>query len=187
MAVAITVAIVAAVVAAAAAGYGSYASSQAAAQNARMQKKAAQLQAEQEAAAGEARRKQIALKHKRFAASARARAGGSGVFVGEGSLLEGQMEAANLAEYEAQLAAYPHELASQRASFESKIFGVQQRRAEDSALSGAVISGVGAGASSLASSYGSGAFKSTGGGGYDRSALASPNTTSYGGKQSEGF
>ena len=156
-----TIAIIAAVVAAGAAGYGAYASNEAAQDQAKAQKRAARQQAEAETAAGEARRKQARMKYERFRDTQRSRAGAAGVVVGEGSLLEGQMEAAQLAQYEADLAAYGHELSSQRASFEEKIFGWRARKLADSQY---MNTGIAVG-SSLASSYLSGAGKGLGGGG----------------------
>jgi hypothetical protein len=144
-------AIVAAVVSAAATAYGTYAAQQAQAQQAKAAQRAAQMQADAEAAAAEARRRQKKAEAERFLRSQLSRAGAAGVQIGEGSLLEGQMEAASLAEYEANLAAYPHVLSSQRESYRSKIFGLEARRASSGALLNSAIAGF----SSLAASYGS--------------------------------
>lgn len=161
MSVILIAAIAAAVVAAAAAGYGAYSQNEAAQQQAKAQKRAARQNEEAEAAAGKARRKQAEAKYERYRDSQRSRAGAAGVFAGEGSLLEGQMEAANLAEYDAALAEYPHQLAENRANFEKKIFGWQARNLASTQLTGTVI----ATGSSLASSYGSVAKAYSGGGG----------------------
>jgi len=164
---AIVAAIVIAVVAAAAASYATYSANQAAQQQAKLAKKAATQRAEAEAAAGAARRRQAELRAKRFQEQQRSRAGAAGVRVGEGSLLEGQMEAASLAEYDAQLAEYPHQLAEQKDRFEAKIFGFKQRQLQENLWKDTVISGVLAGGSSLASSYGKGSFSGGGGSGSD--------------------
>jgi len=128
-----------------------YMQSQAAAEQADAQKKAARQQAEAEAAAGEARRKQVLYNAQRQEKSMLGRQGAAGVQIDEGSLLENEMAFASAAEYDAQLAAYPHALASQAADYQSKLFGYSANRARSMAW---VNTGL-AVTSSLASSYGS--------------------------------
>jgi hypothetical protein len=143
--------IVAAAVVAAAAGAAAYMQSEAAAEQADAQKKAARLQAEAEQAAGAARRKQVEAKYARFREGQRSRAAAAGVALESASLLESQQESAALAEYEAQLAEYPHAIAAQQQSFQSKLFGYQRGKIKSQQIAGTAL----AAGTSLASSYGS--------------------------------
>jgi len=84
------------------------------------------------------------------------------------------MEAASLAEYEAGLSEYPHQLAANRANYEAKIFGWKARNLKDQQITGAVI----ATGTSLPTSYASGGFKGMGGSGGSTNGGSVPS--SYG-------
>src|SRR5262245_59382580 len=121
---AITAAIIAAAaVAAVAAGASAYMASENAARQAKARKNMADWQQKVEDQQADAARKQARLKADRMLNAQASKAGGAGVVAGEGSLLTDQLEAASLAQYEEDLAAYGHELNSQTHGFESKLFG----------------------------------------------------------------
>ncbi len=82
----------------------------------------AQLQEQAELANAEAQRKNSKLKSQRFLNSQASKAAKSGVVAGEGSLFENQMEAASMSQYEADLAAYGHEISSNLYGYQAKLF-----------------------------------------------------------------
>jgi type II secretory pathway pseudopilin PulG len=125
---ALVVGIIGVVIAAAAAGYGAYSSSEAAAQQQRNAKAMAKRQSEADAAAGEARRKQVLYDAKRKQATMASREAAAGVQIGEGSLLESEMQFASDSEYAAQIAQLPYSQASDAAAFEGRIFGSTEKR-----------------------------------------------------------
>lgn len=150
----VTVGAIATVVAAAAAagtaGYSAYQQGQTAKAQAKAGKAQMEMQQEAEKAAGEARRRQVlydAEKKKQMMASREAAAG---VQVGEGSLLEDEMQFAHDAAYNAEMAAYPHALQANLAGFKGKIYkGEGQYAADTQGLSTGIAVG-----GSLASSAG---------------------------------
>lgn len=145
---------------AAAAGYSAYQASEAQADDARARKQdaraqafASKMHADAEAEAAEARRQQVQLQYQRHRDSQRSKAAAAGVSISSGSLLEGQMEAAALAEYEAQLAEHPHQIQSQASRYQEKLFGWRAstvRPGPNTALNVGIATG-----SSLAAGYGS--------------------------------
>jgi len=160
---AIVAAIVVAAVAAAAAGYSAYANSEQAAYAAKQQRKMSEWQqqveewnadvAEKEA---EAARKQARLKSQRLLNAQAARAGRAGVVAGEGSLLVSQMEAASLAQYDEDLAAFSkkleakgHRINATTSGFEGSLFKGQEKYIRSNQWIGVTV----ATASSAASSY----------------------------------
>jgi len=152
----IGIAIAGVVVAAAGAGYGAYAGSEAQAQQARNAKRMARHQADADAAAGEARRKQVMYDAKRKAAGIRTREAAAGVQIGQGSLLEDEMQFAADNEYAAQIAQLPYSQAEDAARFEGRIFGSAERRARAGAATQTGIatgSTLATGASGIASNY----------------------------------
>lgn len=119
--------IVAAAVAAVAAGASAYMQSQQQQAAARAQRNQARFQEESEKQQAEAARKQVRLRAQRFLNAQAAKAGAAGVVAGEGSLLVNQLEAASLAQYEEDLAAFGHELQSTTRGFEARLFKAQER------------------------------------------------------------
>jgi hypothetical protein len=140
------------VVAAAGAAYGAVSASEAQQQQASMAKKAAQEQANAEQAAGEARARQIQYNADKLHRSFLSRAAGAGVQVGQGSLLETEGQFAFDTEYSKQLAKYPHELAGASDQYQADLFGFTKKQAASNEASGAIISGVAAGAKAYAGS-----------------------------------
>jgi hypothetical protein len=164
-----------AAVAAVAAAAGTYMQMQAQADSQRAQAKMAKYAAEQERQAGEARRKMVKARAESLLESQASKAAASGVQAYESaSLLENQLEAAGLAAYEADLAAYPHELASARESYTSRLLKRAARQTEESAIYSSLIAGAQAGTSAY---VGGGGMKSGGGKsistGYDSASLNS--------------
>jgi hypothetical protein len=167
--------IIAVVVAAAAAGASAYMASEAQADAAREQKKMARRQAEvadwqkkAEEQQAEAARKQARLRASRILNSQASKAGAAGVVASEGSLLTNQMEAASLAQYDEDLAAYSHRLNAAGAEitadthrYESRIFGARAANIKANQWLNVGISAAGAGASAYTSS---GMGRSGGGG-----------------------
>ena len=188
MAITTTMVLVAAVVVAAvAAGASTYMSMEAQAQAEEQQARAAKTQAayarraaEQEAAdqeaaahnaeeAGKARRAQVEEAARRHLMRGAALAGGAGVVAGEGSLLAGQLEAASLIEYQAQLAehepkmeAWADRVGADRAIFRGELSGglndyqasLFKQRASNTRFYGTIATGVnavGAGANAYTS------------------------------------
>jgi hypothetical protein len=162
-----TTLIIAAVVAAVAAGASTYMASEAAAEQnreqsrmAKRQAEVAQWQKEVEEQQAESARKQTRLKAQRMLNSQAAKAGAAGVVAGEGSLLVNQLDAASLAQYEEDLAAYGHKLNAQGAeitseshTFESRLFKARASNIEANMPLNVGLSAAAAGASSYASSY----------------------------------
>jgi hypothetical protein len=142
-------AIVVAAVAAVAAGAGAYMQAEEAKAQAKSQRRMAEWQQEVEQQQSEAARKQVRLKSQRFLDAQASKAGRAGVVAGEGSLLESQLEAASLAQYEEDLAAFTHELGAKTHGFEAKLFRNQQKRIQANQWVGVTL----ATASSAASSY----------------------------------
>jgi sortase (surface protein transpeptidase) len=132
-----------------AAGASAYMQSESSAEQSRNQKKAAEMQAQAEQAQGESARKNARLKAQRHLNAQASKAGGAGVVAGEGSLMVNQLEAASLAQYEEDLAAYGHEISSNLYGYQANLFGHQARR--QSGMS--VPLGLLAAGSSAASSY----------------------------------
>lgn len=144
-----TIAAVAAVVSVVVAAAGTGISMYVASENADAQAKVAKKQAEAEKAAGEVRRQQVEYDAERKRKTMYSRQAASGALIGQGSLLEGEMAFASEAEYGAQLAQYPHMLAGDKYSYDSKLFGAQS-----SSIASRIPAGVAmAGAGSLATSY----------------------------------
>lgn len=154
-----------AVVAAVAAGYSAYASSEAAQQQADMQKKAAKQQAEAEAQAGEARARAIQYNADKMKKQALSREAGAGVQVGQGSLLEDEVQFAYDTQVSKDFAKYPHELAGARDEYESDLFGFQKKQIASQEGTNIAVASIGAGASTY----------SRGGAGKRTSSLASGN------------
>jgi hypothetical protein len=140
-------AIIVAAVAAIAAGGSAYMQSENAAAQARDARKRADWQRTVEEQQAEAARKQARMKAQRHLNAQAAKAGGAGVVAGEGSLLVDQLEAASMAQYEEDLAAYGHQLGAQGHGFESKLFKTQESR-----ITGTMPYAVGLSAGSAAAS-----------------------------------
>jgi cell division protein FtsL len=153
------IAAAAAVAGAATAGTSAYMQNQNAQAQAKSQRKMAEWQQQVDEQQADAARKQVRLKAQRMLNAQASKAGGAGVVSAEGSLLENQLEAASLSQYEEDLAAYNHELSSQTHGFEGKLFRNQEKRLKDQAwlnVGLATTSSLAGSASSIASSYGSG-------------------------------
>jgi len=148
---ALYIALAAAAVSAGVQVYGQHQAAAAEKRNAKAGANAAAMQAEHERLAGEARAKQVRLAARRELSKQGALAGKAGVEDVTGSLLEVQMEGAALAEYEAALARYPHQLASQRASFESTL--LNRRAAQAKVGFGTYVGAAASLASTGASAY----------------------------------
>jgi hypothetical protein len=99
-----------------------YMQSEQAAEQAKQEKKRADWQQQVEAQQSDAARKQARIRSQRRLDAQASKAGGAGVVAGEGSLLVDQLEAASMAQYEEDLAAYSHDLNAKTAGFESKLF-----------------------------------------------------------------
>ena len=160
MAVSGTALLIAAGIAAVAAGTAAYLQSEEAARQRRSAAKMAELQQQAEDANAEAARKNSRLKSRRMLNAQASKAGGAGVVAGEGSLFVNQMEAASLAQYEEDLAAYGHEINSNLYGYQSKLFKNDARRIQGSAVYTSLLAGAQAGAST----YFSGGGKIGGGG-----------------------
>src|SRR5262245_25907440 len=150
--------IVVAVVAAAAAGASTYMASEQAASQARDQRRRAQWQQKIEEDQAAAARRQVELRAQRHLNAQAAKAGGAGVVAGESSLLVDQLEAASMSQYEEDLAAFGHELASKTHGFESKLFKRQER---DIRATEPYSIGISAGVAGASSYYGSMSKSST--------------------------
>jgi hypothetical protein len=184
---AIVAAVIVAAVAAAAAGYSAYQQSEAQAYQAKQQKKMAQWQqqveewnadlADKEA---EAARKQARLKSSRLLNAQAARAGRAGVVDGEGSLLVSQMEAASMAQYEEDLAAFGkkmeakgHRINATTSGFEASLFKGQEKYIRRNQALNVTVATVG----SLASSYGS--YSGGGSSSGTKARATSPSPSGY--------
>jgi hypothetical protein len=189
---AIVAAVIVAAVAAVAAGASAYMASEQQAQAAKTAKKQARWQQEVEQwnkdakmKEAEAARKQQRLKASRLLNAQASKAGRAGVVAGEGSLLANQLEAASLAQYEEDLAAYESEVGAQvhgirktTAGFEESIFKGQEKSIRQNQWIGVTLATVGSAASSY-SSYGG---KTGGSGSYQRASSPS-GASSVGGSQ----
>jgi hypothetical protein len=142
--------IIAGVVAAVAAGASAYVASEQAAQQRRDQKRAADAAADAERAAGEARARQVRYDAEKKRQTIRTREAAAGVQIGQGSLLESEMQFAADADYAAQLAKYPHDLGANLKGYEGRLFGAQASRIKSMQ---ALNTGLAVGGSA-ASSYG---------------------------------
>lgn len=169
--------IVAAVVAAVAAGASAYMTVDAQKDAAKQQRKMSEWQQETEAKQAEASRKQVRLRAQRMLNAQASKAGGAGVVAGEGSLLADQLEAASLAQYEEDLAAYGHELAGQTRGFEGKLFRATEKKLARTQWVGTGLAVAGS-ASSSASSYYGGRSSGTG---QTVATQANHNSGMYGG------
>ncbi len=150
--VAVTAALVAAaVIAAAAAGYGAYQASENASAQAKAGERSMKMQQEAEAAAGEARRRQVLYDAEKKRQMFASREAAAGVQVGEGSLLEDEMQFSRDAQYSAEMAAYPHAVAGDVAGYRARIFNAQGAYARQTEGTNIGIATGG----SLATSYGS--------------------------------
>jgi len=140
-----------AVIAAAGAAYGAYEANEAAQQQASMAKRNAQMQADAEAQAGEARSRQIQYNADKLRKQFLSRGAAAGVEAGQGSLLETESQF----DYDVQLskdfAKYPHELAGASARYQSDLFGFQKKSLASQQIAGTAIAGVTTGASSYSS------------------------------------
>jgi len=121
-------AVAAIAVSVAAAGYSAYSSSEQAAQQRRDQQKAAEANAEAETQAGQARRRAMEYQAERQKATMRSREAASGAQIGEGSLLEDEMQFSRDANYAQQMAAYPNMLNANLKTYEGRLFGAMADR-----------------------------------------------------------
>jgi hypothetical protein len=165
--------IAAAVVAAVVAGTGAYMASEARQQQVDDQKKMSRWQQDVEEQQAAAVRKQVRLKAERHLNAQAARAGGAGVVAAEGSLLVNQLEAASLAQYEEDLAAYGHDLSALTRGYETKLFKNQARRLRSTQYAEVGLSAAAAGSSAYASGIGSTPKSTTG------NTVATSGTTPY--------
>lgn len=145
------IAIVSAVVSAAMTAYSAYSASQAQAQQMRYASKQAQMQADAEAAAGQARANQIQYEADKRKKGMYSKQAAAGIEIGQGSLLETEGEFAGDVEYSKQLAKYPHELAGWSDKYQSDLFGFQAKQASGNAMKSALFAGAGSLATSGAS------------------------------------
>lgn len=122
--------IIGVVVSVAAAGYGAYAASEAQAQQNAYAKRAAKMAAEAEEQAGQARANQIAYDAKKKQRSFLSNAAAANIDSASGSLLETEEEFSADVSYAKQLARYPHQVAGQSASYESRLFGYASKKAK---------------------------------------------------------
>jgi hypothetical protein len=103
----------------------------------------------------------VRLKAQRLLNAQAAKAGKAGVVAGEGSLLINQAEAASLAQYEEDLAAYGHELQANMHGYQSRLLKANAPGAGTMAVETALAAG--SSAASSYSSYGYGGNKGRGG------------------------
>jgi type II secretory pathway pseudopilin PulG len=171
-----TTAIVIGIIGVLAAGGAAYMQSEAAAEQARGQKRMAKHQAEAERAAGDARRRQVEFDTQRKMRSFRSREAAAGVQIGEGSLLEQEMQFASDSEYAAQIAQYPHTVRADIDEYQGRLFGSQERRINQTKWlnTGLAAAGTGASAYGAYAGRGRGSTLSTG---YGNDASLGPTAT----------